>query len=43
MPVTGPDTGAADCSGLLIVDRLSAAWGVDRDPTGETVWADVYR
>jgi hypothetical protein len=43
MPVTGPDTGAADCSGLLIVDRLSAAWGVDRDPTGKTVWADVYR
>lgn len=33
--------GATSGRGLLIVDRLTDAWGVDPTPGGKTVWAEL--
>lgn len=38
MPV---DTGAEGKRGVLLVDALATRWGVDSDPTGKTVWAEI--
>ncbi|WP_182111258.1 MULTISPECIES: ATP-binding protein [unclassified Actinotalea] len=27
--------------GVMLIDRLSRRWGVDRDPDGKTVWFEV--
>ncbi len=34
----GLDTGAQGGRGLRLVDRLASQWGVERHPSGKTVW-----
>lgn len=35
------DPESLDGRGLAIVEALSAAWGVERDGVGQTVWAEI--
>jgi signal transduction histidine kinase len=39
--VQHPSTGQTHGRGLLIVERLSRAWGVEPDTTGKRVWAEL--
>lgn len=36
-----PGPTAASGRGLMLVDRLSAAWGVDERPDGKAVWFEL--
>jgi len=42
IPEPGPAAvGAVNGRGLMLVEALSAAWGVARDGDGQTVWCDL--
>lgn len=40
-PKSGPDLGVDGGFGLLIVDRLARAWGVEQDGGRTRVWAEL--
>lgn len=40
-PESGPDLGVEGGFGLLIVDRLARAWGVEHDGGRTRVWAEL--
>ncbi|SEB71919.1 Anti-sigma regulatory factor (Ser/Thr protein kinase) [Streptomyces sp. 2224.1] len=42
LPVRGEAKEDEECGrGLVLVDALASGWGVDRDGTGKTVWAEL--
>lgn len=42
LPVMSEAKEDEECGrGLVLVDALASGWGVDRDGTGKTVWAEL--